>query len=51
MNERCGHKYVGRVAAPCAFVAKGSKGGEASEEENAIVPLGNGGRLQPPLFF
>jgi hypothetical protein len=50
MNVRYGHMYVGRVATPRAIVANGSKGGEALEEEDGIVPLGNGGRLRPPLF-
>jgi hypothetical protein len=50
MTDRCGHGNVRRAAARRAFIASGSKGGEASEKKDDNVPLGNGGRLRPPLF-
>ena len=51
MTDRCGHSPVAGRLAFCAVAAIGSKGGEALEEQDAIVPLGHGGRLRPPLFF
>ena len=39
------------LPALCAVIAVGSKGGEASIEKDGNVPLGNGGRLRPPLFY
>jgi hypothetical protein len=52
MTASRGHCEVVRVQAPCAAaIAYGSKGGNASLEQDAIVPLGNEGRLRPPLFY
>jgi hypothetical protein len=51
MTNRRGHELVDRAPAHCAVVAVGSKGGEASTEKDGNAPLGNGGRLRPPLFF
>ena len=51
MTARRGHGFVGRAQALVAVIAPGSKGGKTSEEINENVPLGNGGRLRPPLFY
>ncbi len=52
MTDARGHCQVVRVSAPCvAAIANGSKGGNASLEQDEIVPLGNRGRLRPPPFF
>src|SRR5262245_14773961 len=37
--------------APLELVPLRSKGGEALKEKNGNVPLGNEGRLRPPLFL
>ena len=50
MTARRGHGFVGRAPALAAVIALGSKGGKTPEERNENVPLGNGGRLRPPLF-
>ncbi len=49
MTTRSGHGNVCRPLAFACVVAKESKGGESLEEQE--VPLGNGGRLRPPLFY
>jgi hypothetical protein len=46
-----GHESVGRASAFAVVIAIDSKGGKALEEVDENVPLGNGGRLRPPLFF
>ena len=47
-----GHTPVARVQARyVAAIVQGSKGGNAYQEKEVIVPLGNGGRLRPPLFY
>ena len=52
MTDACGHIHVVRGPAHCASViVQGSKGGNASLEQDGIVPLGNGGWLRPPPFF
>jgi hypothetical protein len=46
-----GHESVGRAPALAVVIAIDSKGGKALEEVDENVPLGNGGRLRPPLFY
>lgn len=51
VTDHCGHRLV--VCAqglPRAVAEMGPKGGESSEVQDGIVPLGYGGRLRPPLF-
>lgn len=50
MTVRRGHDFVRRAPALAVFIAIESKGGMALEEDEN-VPLGNGGRLRPPLFY
>ena len=46
-----GHENVARAPALAAVIALESKGGMGLEELEMIVPLGNRGRLRPPLFL
>ncbi len=51
VTDSCGHNAV---CARCLAIARRRariEGGGRSEEQDWIVPLGNGGRLRPPLFF
>ena len=52
MTDACGHIHVVRAPAHCASViVQGSKGGNASLEQDGIVPLGNGGVATAAPFF
>jgi len=51
MTVRRGHENVGRTPAFAVVIAIDSKGGKATEELDENVPLGDGGRLRPPLFY
>ena len=51
MTLRRGHECVARAPALAVVFAHESKGGMGSEEVEMTVPLGNGGRLRPPLFL
>jgi hypothetical protein len=46
-----GHESVVRAPAIAVVIAHESKGGMGLEEVEVIVPLGNRGRLRPPLFL